>query len=106
MSVELLRLRRGTSEQNSRAIERKVRSIMTTFTELDMHYEVERKSRTNIVLAPTFDEPMADFEYGFELLKDQLSTPQNEDLFADSPSTQENLSDLRSGGTPRPRGLR
>ena len=73
MSVELLRLRRGTSEQNSRAIERKVRSIMTTFTELDMHYEVERKSRTNIVLAPTFDEPMADFEGDVELLKEQLA---------------------------------
>jgi hypothetical protein len=73
MSVELLRLRKGTSDQNSRAIERKVRSIMTTFTELDMHYEVERKSRTNIVLAPTYDEPMADFEGDVELLKEQLA---------------------------------
>ena len=73
MSVELLRLRKGTSEQNSRAIERKVRTLMTTFTELDMHYEVERKSRTNIVLAPTYDEPMADFEGDVELLKEQLA---------------------------------
>ena len=46
---------------------------MTTFTELDMHYEVERKSRTNIVLAPTYDEPMTDFEGDFELLKEQLA---------------------------------
>ena len=73
MSVELLRLRKGTSDQNSRAIERKVRTLMTTFTELDMHYEVERKSRTNIVLAPTYDEPMADFEGDVELLKEQLA---------------------------------
>ena len=64
-------LRRGTSEQNGRAIESKVRSLMTSFTELDMHYEVERPSRTNIVLVPTYDEPMADFEGDFELLKDK-----------------------------------
>jgi len=38
-----------------------------------MHYEVERKSRTNIVLAPTYDEPMADFEGDVELLKEQLA---------------------------------
>ena len=44
---------------------------MTSFTELDMHYEVERPSRTNIVLVPTYDEPMADFEGDFELLKDK-----------------------------------
>ena len=56
MSVELLRLRRGTSEQNSRAIESKVRTLMTSFTELDLHYEAERPSRTNIVLVPTYDE--------------------------------------------------
>ena len=73
MSVELLRLRRGTSEQNSRAIERKVRALMTSFTELDMHFEVERSSRTNIVLVPTFDEPMADFDGDLELLKEQLA---------------------------------
>ena len=73
MSVELLRLRRGTSEQNSRAIERKVRTLITSFTELDLHYDVERPSRTRIVLVPTFDEPTADFEGGFELLKEQLA---------------------------------
>ena len=73
MSVEVLRLRRGTSEQNSRAIEHKVRTLMTSFTELDLNYEVERSSRTNIVLVPTFDEPMADFDADFELLKEQLT---------------------------------
>ena len=73
MSVELLRLRRGTSEQNGRAIERKVRTLMASFTELDMHFEVERLSRTNIVLVPTFDEPMADFDGDLELLKEQLA---------------------------------
>ena len=68
MSVDLLRLRRGTSEQNSRATESIVRALMTSFAELDLHFDVERLSRTNIVLVPTFDEPMADFEGDFELL--------------------------------------
>ena len=46
---------------------------MTSFTELDMHYEVERPSRTNIVLVPTYNEPIADFEGDFELLEEQLA---------------------------------
>ena len=73
MSVELLRLRRGTSEQNSRAIEHKVRTLMTSFTELDLNYEVERSSRTNIVLVPTYDEPMKDFDGDLEPFKEQLA---------------------------------
>ena len=45
---------------------------MTSFAELDMHFDVERSSRTNIVLVPTYDEPMANFEGNFELLKERL----------------------------------
>ena len=63
MSVELLRLRRGTSEQNSRAIERKVRSIMSThFADLSIHFDVNRASKYNIVLVPRDDDSVSDFE--------------------------------------------
>jgi hypothetical protein len=73
MSVDLLRLKSGTSESNSRAIESMVRALMTSdFAELGMHFDVERPSRTNIVLVPTYDEPMANFGGDLELLKEQL----------------------------------
>ena len=63
MSVELLRLRRGTSEQNSRAIERKVRSIMSAhFADLSIHFDVNRASKYSIVLVPREDDSVSDFE--------------------------------------------
>ena len=63
MSVELLRLRRGISEQNSRAIERKVRSIMSThFADLSIHFDVNRASRYIIVLVPRDDDSASDYE--------------------------------------------
>ena len=73
MSVDLLRLKSGTSESNSRAIESMVRALMTSdFAELGMHFDVERPSITNIVLVPTYDKPMTNFEGELELLKEQL----------------------------------
>ena len=63
MSVELLRLRRGTSEQNSRAIERKVRSIMSThFADLSIHFDVNSATKYIIELVPREDDSVSDFE--------------------------------------------
>ena len=104
MSVDLLRLKSGTSESNSRAIESIVRALMTSeFADLDMHFDVERSSRTNIVLVPTYDEPVADFERHFELLKDQLAADPRILLYvnlstmldmADSDSSSDDGSDI------------
>ena len=63
MSVELLRLRRGISEQNSRAIERKVRSIMSThFADLSIHFDVNSATKYIIELVPREDDSVSDFE--------------------------------------------
>jgi hypothetical protein len=63
MSVQLLRLRRGTSEQNSRAIESKVRSIMSThFADLSIHFDVNSATKYIIELVPREDDSVSDFE--------------------------------------------
>ena len=63
MSYELLRLNRGTSDQNSRAVESTARSIMSThFADLSIHFDVNRTSRYSIVLVPCDDDSVSDFE--------------------------------------------
>ena len=63
MSYELLQLNRGTSDQNSRAVESTARSIMSTyFADLSIHFDVNRASKYSIVLVPHADDSVSDFE--------------------------------------------
>ena len=107
MSVELLRLRRGTSEQNSRAIERKVRSIMSTnFADLSIHFDVNRATKYIIELVPREDDSVEDFEAdtggtwynSLEALKNRLTASSTISSYADM-ATMLGLTDSEEGQT-------
>ena len=95
MSYELLRLNRGTSEQNSRAVESTARSIMSThFADLSIHFDVNRTSRYSIVLVPRDDDSVSDFEAdtggtlynSLDALKTRLIADDHISLYANLPT--------------------
>jgi hypothetical protein len=107
MSVELLRLRRGISEQNSRAIERKVRSIMSThFADLSIHFDVNRATKYIIELVPREDDSVEDFEAdtggtwynSLEALKTRLTASKTISSYVDM-ATMLGLTDSEEGQT-------
>ena len=107
MSVELLRLRRGISEQNSRAIERKVRSIMSThFADLSIHFDVNRATKYIIELVPREDDSVEVFEAdtggtwynSLEALKTRLTASKTISSYVDM-ATMLGLTDSEEGQT-------
>jgi len=59
MSVDLLRLRRGTSESNSRAIESKVRTLMRFRYSCNPGGDFEAQADTSTMWGPTVGDHMA-----------------------------------------------
>ena len=96
MSVELLRLNSGTSDQNSRAVESTARSIMSTyFSDLSIHFDVNRASRFSIVLVPRDDDSVSDFEADTgETLDDSLDALKSKLMTDDNISSYVHLSTM------------
>ena len=96
MSVELLRLNSGTSDQNSRAVESTARSIMSThFADLSIHFDVNRASRFSIVLVPRDDDSASDYEADTgETLYDSLDALKTKLMTDDNISSYVNLSTM------------